>query len=225
MKPKLSESQEDYLKHIFLLSEHHDELVSALQLAEHLGVKPASVTNMLKKLADLKLIEYKPYYGVRLSRAGELVALEVLRHHRLLELYLSEILGFGWEEVHEEAERLEHVISERLEARIAEKLGHPTHDPHGDPIPTVDLELPDSPARYALTSLKPGQQGLIARVRTQDTGTLNMLSRLGLTIGVAVKVLDAGRDGVRIDTNGDTFLLPEDLASKILIELNIKQES
>lgn len=220
MKPKLSEAQEDYLKHIFLLSEHHEELVSALQLAEHLEVKPASVTNMLKKLAELNLVDYKPYYGVRLTRAGELVALEVLRHHRLLELYLSEILGFGWEEVHEEAERLEHVISERLEARIAEKLGHPTHDPHGDPIPTVDLELPDSPARFTLTSLKPKQQGAIARVRTQDTGTLNMLTRLNLTIGAPVEVLAVERDGVRIDTAGDTFLLPAELASKILLELN-----
>lgn len=220
MKPKLSEAQEDYLKQIFLLSEHHSELVSALQLAEHLQVKPASVTNMLKKLADLNLIDYKPYYGVRLTRAGELVALEVLRHHRLLELYLSEILGFGWEEVHEEAERLEHVISERLEARIAEKLGHPTHDPHGDPIPSVDLELPDSPARFALTNLKNGQQGVIARVRTQDTGTLNMLTRLNLTLGASLQMLSKERDGIRISTEGDTFLLPADLASKILIELN-----
>ncbi|MCC5933527.1 MAG: metal-dependent transcriptional regulator [Candidatus Cyclonatronum sp.] len=220
MKPKLSEAQEDYLKHIFLLSEHNDELVSALLLAEHLQVKPASVTNMLKKLAELNLIDYKPYYGARLTRAGELVALEVLRHHRLLELYLSEILGFGWEEVHEEAERLEHVISERLEARIAEKLGHPTHDPHGDPIPTVDLQLPESPARFSLTSLKPEQQGSVARVRTQDSGTLNMLSRLNLTLGAQLRVLSVERDGIRIETDGDTFLLPADLASKILIELN-----
>ncbi len=218
MKPKLSESQEDYLKHIFLLSEKGEPPVSALEISEHLKVKPASVTNMLKKLSELKLIEYKPYYGAELTRSGELVALEVLRHHRLLELYLSEILGFGWEEVHDEAEKLEHFISERLEARIAEKLGHPTHDPHGDPIPTVDLELPDGPVRHPLTHLKEGQVGVISRVTTQDTDSLNMLSRLNLTLKARIKLITLERNGARIQVGDDRFLLPLELASKICIE-------
>jgi len=224
MKPKLTEAQEDYLKHIFLLGEHTTELVSALALSEHLAVKPASVTNMLKKLAQLNLVDYTPYHGSRLTKSGELVALEVLRHHRLLELYLSEILGFGWEEVHDEAERLEHVISERLEARIAEKLGHPTHDPHGDPIPTVDLELPKSPDRVPLTALKAGQIGRISRVKSQDTGTLNMLSKLNLTLNTPVTIMAQERDGVRVEVAEDRFLLPIDLATKIMIELNTNHQ-
>ncbi len=218
MTPKLTESQEDYLKKIFLLSEKHDNPVSALDISEHLKVKPASVTNMLKKLSELNLVDYKPYYGARLTRAGELVALEVLRHHRLLELYLSEILGFGWEEVHEEAEKLEHVISERLEAKIAEKLGHPTHDPHGDPIPSADLELPDDSHRYPLTRLKVGQKGFISRVTTQDTDSLNMLSRLNLTLKAQLEIIGQERNGVRVEVEQDRFLLPLELASKIWVE-------
>lgn len=217
MPPKLSESQEDYLKQIYLLTESTEQRVSTLQLAEHMHVKPASITNMLKKLSDLNLLDYEPYQGVILSESGRLVALEVLRHHRLLELYLSEILGFGWDEVHEEAERLEHVISERLEARIAEKLGHPTHDPHGDPIPSVDLILPDGPAMLALNHIKTGTKGYISRVKTQDSDMLNMLSRLGLTLNEPIEIIEAEKSGIRIQVKHDRFLLPLDLASKIYI--------
>jgi DtxR family Mn-dependent transcriptional regulator len=220
MSPKLSESQEDYLKQIYLLTESSNQRVSTLELAEHLHVKPASITNMLKKLSDLNLLDYEPYQGVLLSESGRLVALEVLRHHRLLELYLSEILGFGWDEVHEEAERLEHVISERLEARIAEKLGHPTHDPHGDPIPSVDLILPDGPAMISLNAMKSGSKGQISRVRTQDSDMLNMLTRLGLTLNEQIEIIETERNGVRIQVGNDRFLLPHDLASKIYIIQN-----
>lgn len=218
MKPKLSESQEDYIKHIYLLSEKSEGLVSALLLADHLKVKPASVTNMLKKLSESGLIEYKPYHGARLTESGELIALEVLRHHRLLELFLSETMGFGWEEVHEEAERLEHVISERLEARICEMLGNPTHDPHGDPIPSVDLKLPDSPERRLLTETKVGETVRIARVKTQDTGMLNMFSKLNLTLKNSIKIIAQEKSGVRIEVEEDRFLLPPDMASKIMVE-------
>jgi len=220
MSPKLSESQEDYLKQIYLLTESSNQRVSTLELAEHLHVKPASITNMLKKLSDLNLLDYEPYQGVLLSESGRLVALEVLRHHRLLELYLSEILGFGWDEVHEEAERLEHVISERLEARIAEKLGHPTHDPHGDPIPSVDLILPDGPAMISLNAMKSGSKGQISRVRTQDSDMLNMLTRLGLTLNEQIEIIETERNGVRIQVGNDRFLLPHDLAAKIYIIQN-----
>ncbi|MCH8557156.1 MAG: metal-dependent transcriptional regulator [Balneolia bacterium] len=218
MKPRLSESQEDYLKRIYLLADKKDGLVSAQDLADHMSVRPASVTNMLKKLADAGLIEYKPYYGAQLTDSGELIALEVLRHHRLLELFLTETLGFGWEEVHEEAERLEHVISERLEARICEMLGNPTHDPHGDPIPSVDLKLPISPERRSLTSLKAGEKGRIARVKTQDTGMLNMFSKLNLILKQEIEVLAQEKEGVRVKVDNDRFLLLPDMASKIMIE-------
>ncbi|MFW6347350.1 MAG: metal-dependent transcriptional regulator [Cyclonatronaceae bacterium] len=221
MKPELSESQENYLKLIFQLSEPLEphEMVSALDMAGHLEVKPASVTNMLKRLAGLKLIDYKPYYGARLTASGEMVALEILRHHRLLELYLSEVLGFGWEEVHEEAERLEHVISEQLEAKIAEKLGHPTHDPHGDPIPSAELELPESTPRRRLTSLAGGTQCRIARVTAQDSDTLNMLSRLNLVLKAELYIINQQHSGVRLEVQQDRFLLPAELASKIWVEV------
>ena len=140
---KLTESQEDYLKKIFELGEVMPH-VTTQALADHLNVKPASVTGMLRKLSELSLVDYEKYHGVELTAAGEKIAVQILRHHRLIEMYLSEVLGYTWDEIHEEAERLEHHISEKFEARIAEKLGHPTHDPHGDPIPSADLKFPGS---------------------------------------------------------------------------------
>src|SRR6476646_10417955 len=136
-----SEAIEDYAKAIYALSRRGDGTVSTNALAERLGVTPASVSAMVKRLAERGLAEHVPYRGVALTAEGERVALEVMRHHRLLELYLAEHLGVPWDRVHEEAESLEHVISEDLEARIAAKLGHPTHDPHGDPIPDADLVI------------------------------------------------------------------------------------
>ncbi|MEX0780918.1 MAG: metal-dependent transcriptional regulator [Balneolales bacterium] len=214
---KLSESQEDYLKNIYKLSEE-GEAVPTMLLSDELAVKPASVTNMLKKLAEMKLLLHQPYKGVRLTEAGEKVALEIIRHHRLLELYLSEVLGYGWEEVHDEAERLEHVISENFEAKIAEMLGHPRHDPHGDPIPTPELELPDGPSLISLNNIKPGAEGTIKRVTSQDTDVLNMLSRLELFIDSRVKAIEHERDGIRIEVNSNRYLLPAILATQIWIE-------
>lgn len=214
---KLSESQEDYLKYIYKLGEN-GKAVSTVTLSDELSVKPASVTNMLKKLAEMKLLIHQPYKGVHLTDAGEKIALEILRHHRLLELYLAEVLGYGWEEVHDEAERLEHVISETFEAKIAEMLGHPQHDPHGDPIPTSDLELPDGPSLEALNHLKTGEEGLIKRVTSQDTDVLNMLTRLELIIDSRVKVIDHEKQGIRVQVNGNRYLLPVILATKIWIE-------
>lgn len=216
-KPKLSESQEDYLKHIFLLSRKGNS-VSTNDLSSHLDVKPASVTNMLKKLAKLHLVTHEPYYGVKLTEAGEKVALEIVRHHRLIELYLAEVLGYEWHEVHDEAERLEHIISERFEERIAEQLGHPTHDPHGDPIPSVDLVLPDSVDQVPITDCKPGETGVISRVISQDSDFLNMLTRLGLTLKTKVKVLDNDSKGVRVQTGEEQYLIPNETASYILLE-------
>jgi len=176
---QLSQSQEDYLKQIFLLGEGQGK-VTTQAIAGRLRVRPASVTEMVGRLAQLGLVEHTRYKGVNLTEDGLRVALEMLRHHRLLETYLVQALGYSWDQVHEEAERLEHVISERFEARIAEALGHPTHDPHGDPIPTEDLSMPPEPAPVSLAELPAGESGTLARVGVQDRENLDLLARLGL---------------------------------------------
>src|SRR5437868_14246480 len=141
MKPALTESIQDYLRAVYLLGEQGDR-VTVSALAKRLHVSPASASAMVKKLAALDLAEHAPYRGVTLTAAGERVALEVIRHHRLLELYLAETLGLHVDAVHDEADRLEHAISEELESKIDSALGYPTHDPHGDPIPDANLEWP-----------------------------------------------------------------------------------
>src|SRR3954465_7195154 len=141
MRPALTDAIQDYLRAIFLLGEKGDR-VTVTALARRLHVSPASVSAMVKKLAALDLAAHVPYRGCTLTAAGERVAVEVIRHHRLLELYLAETLGVHVDDVHEEADRLEHVLSEELEARIDRALGFPTHDPHGDPIPDANLEWP-----------------------------------------------------------------------------------
>ncbi|AFH39186.1 manganese-dependent transcriptional regulator MntR [Thermus thermophilus] len=214
-RPPLTEAQEDYLKHLFLLEEALGGPVPTQALAERLSVKPPSVTEMLKKLKALGLLEHEPYRGARLTERGRKVALEVLRHHRLLEAYLHQALGYGWEEVHQEAERLEHVISEDLEERIAEYLGHPPFDPHGDPIPTKDLTLPSSKA-LPLTEAPLGR-ARVARALAQDRGTLNLLARLGLVPGKPLRILEKG-EGVRVEVEGEVYLLPQELARAVGVE-------
>jgi len=142
-----SQAIEDYAKAIYAIAGDRDGLVLNGEVAERLGVAPATATSMLKKLADLGLVDYLPYKGVNLTPAGEKVALEVIRHHRLIEAYLSEALGMPEDRVHEEAEVLEHYISEELEALIAAKLGEPSHDPHGSLIPGPDLLPPTGSAK------------------------------------------------------------------------------
>src|SRR2546423_11609990 len=154
----ISAAVEDYAKAIYALQTRAQGAVTNNSLAERLNVTPASASAMVKKLCGLGLVEHVPYRGVELTPAGRRVALEVLRHHRLLELYLAETLGVPWDRVHDEAEVLEHVLSEDLEALIAAKLGDPTHDPHGDPIPSVDLVLEEE-ATESLASLEPGTRG------------------------------------------------------------------
>jgi DtxR family Mn-dependent transcriptional regulator len=151
VKRVLSDAIQDYLREIYKLSASGDR-VTTTALARGMGVSPASASAMVKKLAALSLVVHAPYHGVSLTPEGERVALEVIRHHRLLELYLAETLGIHIDEVHDEANRLEHVLSEELEARIDESLGYPTHDPHGDPIPDANLEWPDDPALRAGSS-------------------------------------------------------------------------
>ena len=142
-KAALSESIQDYLKSVYKLQAEHGR-VTIGALAKDQSVSPASASAMVKKLAALELVTHEPYGGAKLTEAGERVALEVIRHHRLIELYLAETLGVAVDDVHDEADRLEHVISEELEARIDKALGFPTHDPHGDPIPDADLNWPAS---------------------------------------------------------------------------------
>lgn len=223
-KTALSEAQEDYLKQILLLSSGgtgslEPAVVSTQDLADGMGVKPASVTGMLKKLAELGLVEYEAYRGVRLTEAGYKVALEILRHHRLIEAYLHQALGYGWEEVHAEAERLEHHISEAFEARIAEWLGHPSHDPHGDPIPSARLELPPTTPSRRLSSLEEGECGQVVRVATQDQDALNLLAQLGIRPGVRVEVLILGHtlEGSRVRVELQRYLLPTNLTQMIWV--------
>ena len=177
---------EDYVKAIYLLRQEQGKVTNA-RLVDHLGVRAASVTDMVQKLAQFELVTYTPYQGVALTAAGERLALEVLRHHRLLELFLVEVLGYSWDEVHAEAEVLEHVLSETLEARIAARLGHPTTDPHGDPIPFPDGTLPPSTSQ-SLVDLPIGSQGQVARVTDQHPDHLCYLAELGLVPGATIIV-------------------------------------
>ncbi len=213
-KPILSESQEDYLKEIFKLRELNLN-VSMQDLANKLNVKPPSVTGMVKKLCAMNLVEHEPYKGVQLTETGEKIALEILRHHRLLELYLAKHLNYSWDEIHEEAERLEHVISEKFEAAIAELMDHPTHDPHGDPIPSADLVIPDSPELAPITLHKTGHQLTISRVMSQDKDILNLLSRLELIIGRKITIKGNESTGVRLKVNENQYLIPHSIAKLV----------
>jgi len=213
----LSPSQEDYLKQIFLLGDGV-RAVSTRDLSLRLDVRPASVTGMVQRLAEQGFVRHEPYRGVRLTDDGRRVALEMLRHHRLLETFLERVLGYGWEEVHDEAERLEHVISERFEARIAETMGHPTRDPHGDPIPDADLRLPPAPAEVRLTQVAVSETAALTRVGTQDRESLNRLSRAGLVPGVRVMVVATDATGVTVAVDQERFPLPGELAGEIWVQ-------
>lgn len=186
----LSRAIQDYLKVIYALAAEHGR-ASTNGIAERMGVTPASVTGMLQKMAaaDPPLVKYEKHRGVRLTEAGENAALEVIRHHRLLEQFLHQTLGFSWDEVHMEADRLEHVISEDLEERIAQSLGDPLHDPHGDPIPTRDFQMPER-STTRLSELRPGGQARVQRVDNFDAELLRYLGGLGLTPGAEINVLE-----------------------------------
>lgn len=178
---------EDYLKTIFKLSERTDR-VTPSAVAEAAGVSVPAVTQMVRRLSELKLVRYERRRGIDLTPAGEKVALEMIRHHRLIELYLAEALGYSWDAVDQEAERLEHVISEEFEDRIDRMLGHPTHDPHGAPIPTKDGRL-DAPHETVLADLEPGQRARVARVPDRDPAMLRHLGDLGLYPGTPVELV------------------------------------
>ena len=185
----LTDAMQDYLKEIYKLRLEGKRATTSA-IAERMGVRPPSVTAMLKRLSALGLAEHAPYRGVELTPAGERVALEVIRHHRLLEQYLAQALGLSIDEVHTEADRLEHVLSEELEARIDASLGYPTHDPHGDPIPDAKLRLNRARLR-TLASLEPGDVAVISRVPGDDEELLRYLSKLALVPGKKVQLRSA----------------------------------
>jgi DtxR family Mn-dependent transcriptional regulator len=184
-----SSAIEDYAKAIYVLETRGREPVSTTALAARLGVTPGSVSAMVKKLAELDLVTHTPYRGVRLTLDGRRTALEVIRHHRLLELFLAEVLEMPWDRVHQEAEVLEHVLSAELEEIIAEKLGNPTHDPHGDPIPTAEFEIEERETR-SLADLQPGDEGVFVRVSDSDPEMLRYLGERGVTPGARLEVVE-----------------------------------
>lgn len=211
----LSQTAQDYLKEIYKLQAESDRAATTV-LAERVGVSPPSVTSMLKKLAALGLVDHERYRGVRLTSAGEKAAIEVIRHHRLLEMYLAEILGLPIEEVHAEADRLEHALSEELEARIDESLGFPTHDPHGDPIPDANLNIDPGRLR-TLGELEPGEQATIRRVPDADDDLLRYLSSLALLPGADVKLVGTAPFGgpVTVLSGGAEHAISRELAAQI----------
>jgi DtxR family Mn-dependent transcriptional regulator len=186
----LTDSIQDYLKIIYELTAE-GEPASTTAVAARLGIAPPSVTGMAQRLASFKppLVVYHKYQGVKLTPAGKRAALEIIRHHRLLETWLVQTLNYSWDEVHAEADKLEHAISEELEERIAAALGYPSRDPHGEPIPSVDLIMP-SDESISLASLQPEQGATVRRVHARDTDLLRYLEELGLIPGARVKVLD-----------------------------------
>ncbi len=184
----LSAAVQDYAKAIYTL-ESDEGSASTTALAERLDVRPASVVGMVRKLVALDLADHTPYRGVRLTERGRAVALEVIRHHRLLELFLVESLGMGWDEVHAEAERLEHALSEELEEVIAARLGNPTLDPHGDPIPSRELEIAADTSR-SLYALEPGEQARFVRVSDENPEMLRFLGDRGIAPGADLELIE-----------------------------------
>jgi DtxR family Mn-dependent transcriptional regulator len=217
---------EDYCKAIYTLEIRNDEPVSTNALAERLGLTTGSVSGMLKKLDESGLIAHVPYRGVRLTEHGRRVALEVIRHHRLIELFLAEALQMPWDRVHAEAEVLEHFLSDELEQLIAAKLGDPTIDPHGDPIPSAELELHEH-ATLTLDALQPGQRGTFVRVSDADPQMLRYLSERGIRPGGHVRVLDRQPFGgpLVVEVDGGEHTLGGQLVQAMRIELDLPGRS
>lgn len=215
----ITPAMEDYLKTIFSLEEAGDRITTQA-IADQLDVAAPSVTGMVKRLHDLNLVDHAPYRGVTLTEAGRKIALEVVRHHRLLELYLADALGYSWDEVHEEADRLEHTISEEFEARIDHALGYPTHDPHGDPIPTAGGDLPVM-AHQRLSDLDVGQQAMVVRIFHDDSERLRYLGQLGLYPNSTLTVLEKMpfNGPLRIKVEDEEHVIGLELAAEVYIEL------
>jgi DtxR family Mn-dependent transcriptional regulator len=223
MEPRRSQSIEDYLKGVYELTSDQGR-VSTGELARYLEITPASATGMAQTLAgmDPPLLDYQKHHGVALTKKGRLVALEVIRHHRLIELFLHEALGLDWDEVHVEAEQLEHVLSERLEARIAERLGDPQHDPHGDPIPDERLKLPATSA-LRLKDLPVGTSGVVRRVTAdRDPAMLRHLGSLGLRPSARVTLLERSPFDqtlkLQVEGGSEAIILGETLGERVFVQ-------
>jgi DtxR family Mn-dependent transcriptional regulator len=215
----LSDAMEDYLKAIYVLEREEGAPVSTSAVAEYLDKTSPTVTSMMEKLADRGLIDREKYRGVELTEEGRTVALEVIRHHRLLEAYLAEHLDFDWSEVHDEADTLEHHISEALERRMADALGDPAVDPHGDPIPKESLDPVDEEAGDRLSSFAAGDRVVVSRVSDRDQAELDYLAEAGVMPGTELEIADVAPFGmvtVRLD-DGDEQSLPEEVADAIRV--------
>ncbi len=217
----LTPAVEDYLRALYKLGRRNlpGEPVTTSQMAACLDVRPASATAMLQKLAALEppLVAYHKSHGARLTAAGERAALALVRCHRLLELFLHEKLGYAWDEVHEEADRLEHAISDEVAGRIAAALGHPTRDPHGQPIPAADLSL-EHAAAIPLRDLPPGAAAVVCQARDDDPALLRLFAALGLWPGTALVLLGTEPDGtLRLRLAGETIELAANAANHLLV--------
>ncbi|HUI89806.1 MAG TPA: metal-dependent transcriptional regulator [Anaerolineales bacterium] len=224
MPKPLTDSTQDYLKVIYELTENGNP-ASTTALAARLQVAPASVTGMMQRLASTKpaLVEYHKHQGVLLTARGKHAALEVIRHHRLIESWLVQTLGYSWDEVHSEAEKLEHVISEEFEERIAAAMGYPLRDPHGEPIPSADLVMPQDPY-IALSKLQPQQEACVRRVHAKDPGFLKHLEELGLVIGARLQALEVSRYDqvmqIRLRGREEAMALGPAITNRVFVEIS-----
>ncbi len=221
---KTSQTVEDYLKSIYQITRRTDR-ASTNEIASMMGVSPASATGMIQKLANVQppLLQYEKHRGAVLTIKGEQIALEIIRHHRLIETFLQEMLGYTWDEVHEEADQLEHFISEELEERISLALGDPHYDPHGDPIPNRELFLPHQ-SKLCLADLQPGDQATVVRISTDNPDLLRYLSSIGLSLHSRIKVIEVspfdGNISLSIDRKSESFILGPQVTSKVYVELD-----
>jgi DtxR family Mn-dependent transcriptional regulator len=215
-----SSTVEDYIKQIYLLEEKTSQVEIPMgQVAGALGVVPGTATTMVKALADAGLVDYAPRVGVQLTNPGRKLALHVLRRHRLLEQFLVEVLGFDWSEVHEEAEQMEHVVSDLLLDRIDHYLGHPTEDPHGDPIPSAEGKL-TAGSIHSLADCEIDTEFEVERIRDQDTEFLNYIASAGLNPGIKVKVTarNSSAESVQVDVgSGASLSLGYGAAAKVMV--------
>lgn len=212
-----SEAEENYLKETYTLQLEHSQVTTSM-LADRIGHSPPTVTGMLKKLASRNWVTYEPYQGVTLTKSGRAAALEVIRHHRLLETYLTRALGIPWDRVHEEAEKLEHALSEYLEGLIDEYLGHPASDPHGSPIPSIDGSIKE-PDRVHLSDLPAGASAQVVEVSDREPGLLARLGEMHLSVKTKLQVLEVEPiDGlIIIRVAGQKHVLGQTTASQIIV--------
>ncbi|RQG91421.1 metal-dependent transcriptional regulator [Natrarchaeobius halalkaliphilus] len=223
----LSDVMEDYLKVIYQLQQQTDDRIKTSEIADELDVTSPTVTSMLEKLEDRSLIDREKYRGVTLTTEGETVALEIVRHHRLLEAYLTEHLDYDWSEVHAEADRLEHHISEVFEARVAESLDDPEVDPHGSPIPSPDLEPPDRPDGDSVVECAEGETVVVEEVADHDPDILSYLSDHGVEPGLELEILEIAPFGMvtaRSSESDESVSLPDDVARHVRVARTAEPE-